>query len=363
MRLAGTDSPRHCFYVCDSLKLSCRRPPAPLHAPAAPVRGRRRRHALVPRRPSSAACRSPSLSRPDRRPRGGRSASRLFERDRRRVLVTAAGRDLVDRARRILVELGRPARRRAAPLGPARRDAPRRRHPDDLALPAAGRDAGPPREVPAPHRRLGRGQDGGADGAARLGGASTRRSSRSRPSVGDFESEVVASDPFVLAAPPGRPARRGKGPARLSRAQGRRVLLLDDGHCFREQALEVCSRARAQELEVRATSLPTLVADGGAGTRSDASAAPGRRDGGRSRGARGPALRGAGAASHDRSHLAAGVALGRDAQESRRGAGGSVSAQPAGSRPGGRPDRRRQAPGMRDTPPFPPGVTRQLDSW
>ncbi len=44
----------------------------------------------------------------------------------------------------------------------------------------------------------------------------------------------------------------------LAELRGARVLLLDDGHCFREQALEVCSRARARELEVRATSLPTL---------------------------------------------------------------------------------------------------------
>ena len=37
------------------------------------------------------------------------------------------------------------------------------------------------------------------------------------------------------------------------------VLLLDDGHCLRAQALEVCARGRAHEREFRATSLPTLV--------------------------------------------------------------------------------------------------------
>jgi LysR family hydrogen peroxide-inducible transcriptional activator len=36
------------------------------------------------------------------------------------------------------------------------------------------------------------------------------------------------------------------------------VLLLDDGHCLRDQALAVCSGARAEELGFRATSLPTL---------------------------------------------------------------------------------------------------------
>ena len=53
-------------------------------------------------------------------------------------------------------------------------------------------------------------------------------------------------------------------PSELRQAQ---VLLLDDGHCFRDQALAFCSRARAQELEFRATSLPTLaqMVAGGAG--------------------------------------------------------------------------------------------------
>jgi len=37
------------------------------------------------------------------------------------------------------------------------------------------------------------------------------------------------------------------------------VLLLDDGHCFREQALAVCARAGVEENEMRATSLATLV--------------------------------------------------------------------------------------------------------
>jgi LysR family hydrogen peroxide-inducible transcriptional activator len=45
------------------------------------------------------------------------------------------------------------------------------------------------------------------------------------------------------------------------------VLLLDDGHCFRDQVLSYCSRAKAHELEFRATSLGTLaqMVAGGAG--------------------------------------------------------------------------------------------------
>lgn len=41
---------------------------------------------------------------------------------------------------------------------------------------------------------------------------------------------------------------------------GERVLLLEDGHCLRDQALAVCSRAGADEnADFRATSLVTLV--------------------------------------------------------------------------------------------------------
>ena len=36
------------------------------------------------------------------------------------------------------------------------------------------------------------------------------------------------------------------------------MLLLDDGHCFRDQALTVCEGAGARELEFRATNLSTL---------------------------------------------------------------------------------------------------------
>ena len=44
-----------------------------------------------------------------------------------------------------------------------------------------------------------------------------------------------------------------------SELRGSDVLLLEDGHCFREQALAICTRGKARELEFRATSLTTLV--------------------------------------------------------------------------------------------------------
>jgi LysR family hydrogen peroxide-inducible transcriptional activator len=92
--------------------------------------------------------------------------------------------------------------------------------------------------------------------------------------AGDLDAAVVAleselgegleqvelfRDPFLLAAPPGHALSRGTArPVRLGQLAGSTVLLLDDGHCLRDQALSFCDRADAREMEFRATSLPTL---------------------------------------------------------------------------------------------------------
>jgi len=181
----------------------------------------------------------------------------LFERDRRRVLLTAAGRDLVDRARRILVasdDLLDASRRLSDPLaGMVRVGVIPTISP--YLLPGVT----PVLHANYPLLTIVWVEDKTAVLTEQLSsGALDAALLALEADVGDFESAVVASDPFVLAAPPGDPLVAGRGPARLAELKGRRVLLLDDGHCFRDQALEVCSRARARELEVRATSLPTL---------------------------------------------------------------------------------------------------------
>lgn len=73
-----------------------------------------------------------------------------------------------------------------------------------------------------------------------------------------FQVVDVISDPFVLATAKDHPLAK-KPSVRLSDLDGELVLLLDEGHCFRAQALAVCDRAGARESELRATSLPTLV--------------------------------------------------------------------------------------------------------
>jgi len=74
-----------------------------------------------------------------------------------------------------------------------------------------------------------------------------------------LETLPLFSDPFVLAvSPKHRLARRKRvGAADLL---GEDVLLLDDGHCLRDQALAICDAAGACELgDFRGTSLATVL--------------------------------------------------------------------------------------------------------
>jgi LysR family hydrogen peroxide-inducible transcriptional activator len=77
--------------------------------------------------------------------------------------------------------------------------------------------------------------------------------------LGGLAHEPLGWDPFLLAAAPGHPLARGNKLVTVDVLDGARVLLLDDGHCFRDQALQLCARAGARETGFRATSLATLV--------------------------------------------------------------------------------------------------------
>jgi LysR family hydrogen peroxide-inducible transcriptional activator len=183
---------------------------------------------------------------------------RLFERDRRRVLPTPAGADLIERARRVLVdadELVDAARRLGDPLAgpltigviptispyllPTAAPAIRRAHPR-LTV----------RWVEDKTETLTRDLHGGRLDAALV--------ALEADLGGPLQREVIGRDPFVLAAPRRHPLVKSSGPASLGELRGAHLLLLDDGHCLRDQALAVCAGARTEELAFRATSLPTL---------------------------------------------------------------------------------------------------------
>ncbi len=76
--------------------------------------------------------------------------------------------------------------------------------------------------------------------------------------LADLEHEPLGRDAFYLAMRPDHRLARAQSHARLDQLEGETVLLLDDGHCFRDQALEVCRQGGADEASVRATSLSTL---------------------------------------------------------------------------------------------------------
>lgn len=190
---------------------------------------------------------------------------RLFERDKKRVLVTTAGRELLTRASRVLLEadaLVEAAQRAADPLsGSLRLGVIPTVSPYLLpALTPKLRQKLPRLSVSWREEKtetvvalLGRGElDGGILAL--------------ESELGDVERLPIAKDEFVLITPKGHPlSKRGAAVAIELRDQS--VLLLDDGHCFRDQALAFCARAKAHELEFRATSLSTLVqmVAGGAG--------------------------------------------------------------------------------------------------
>ena len=70
--------------------------------------------------------------------------------------------------------------------------------------------------------------------------------------------EALFAEPFMLAVPAGH-ALAKRREMTLAGLAHEHLLLLEDGHCMRDQALEVCSLAGAGEKEgFRATSLETL---------------------------------------------------------------------------------------------------------
>ena len=182
----------------------------------------------------------------------------LVERAPRHVMLTPAGRDIATRARRVLAEVDQmreTARRTSDPEAGSVR----------LGLfPTLG----PyllPHVVPRIRARFPRLElllveekteavlhmlrDGKLDAAV-----------LALPLHEDWlETEFLFEEPFLLAVPEGHPLAALRGNLKLSELGDQHLLLLEEGHCLRDQALEVCHLAGAGEKEgFRATSLETL---------------------------------------------------------------------------------------------------------
>lgn len=77
--------------------------------------------------------------------------------------------------------------------------------------------------------------------------------------VAAMEHVVIGVDDFVLAGAKNHALVQGTRPASPRVLDGETLLLLEDGHCFRDQALALCGGAGARESDLRATGLSTLV--------------------------------------------------------------------------------------------------------
>lgn len=180
----------------------------------------------------------------------------LFERDRRRVLVTPAGQAVVERARRALREVDdlvatvthlRDPLSGTLRVGVIPTIAP-------YLLP----DVVPQIHAAYPALRLVFREEKTESVVEELrSGALDLGLVALESDLGELEHAVVGVDPFVVALPQDHALAKRKVVSQ-SDLDGETVLLLDDGHCLRTQALAVCSKAGARESELRATSLATL---------------------------------------------------------------------------------------------------------
>jgi LysR family hydrogen peroxide-inducible transcriptional activator len=184
----------------------------------------------------------------------------LFERTGRRVRVPPSAAPLIAQARRILVAAGdlhELARQQADPFrGTLRLGVIPTVCPyllPEIARPLA-RDY-PDLTIEWSEERTARLVDQLKEGA--LDGAVLALEADLR----GLAHEPLGWDPFFLAAAPGHPLARGdkRKYVRPKDLDGSRVFLLDEGHCFRDQALQLCAHAGAKETGFRATSLATLV--------------------------------------------------------------------------------------------------------
>ena len=74
----------------------------------------------------------------------------------------------------------------------------------------------------------------------------------------EFTTESIGLDSFVLAMSESHPLAKEKSPVKLDVLRDERVILLEEGHCLRDQATQVCRLVFSEPSEVQATSMATL---------------------------------------------------------------------------------------------------------
>jgi LysR family hydrogen peroxide-inducible transcriptional activator len=181
----------------------------------------------------------------------------LVERAPRKVMLTPAGRDIADRARRIVGEVEQM------------KEAARRSQDPEAGTVRLGLfpTLGPyllPHVVPRirerfPQLELLLVEEKSPEILARLRSGKLDAGLLALPVHDDqLHCEFLFEEPFLLAVPEAHPLAK-RGSLALEDLAHERLLLLEDGHCLRDQALDVCRLAGAGEMSgFQATSLETL---------------------------------------------------------------------------------------------------------
>lgn len=181
----------------------------------------------------------------------------LFERNKRRVSITAAGKRVVEQAARVLEEaekIPRLAKLSAEPLS------------DQLSLGAIA-TLGPyvfpkilkplAKSFPKLQLRLQEGLTDGLLESLKAGKLDAVLASRTFDETG-FAVYPVFEEPLLVMLPRTH-ALAEKKPLRLGDLKAEDMVLLRDGHCLRDEALETCpSNRRGNIRDFHATSLETL---------------------------------------------------------------------------------------------------------
>jgi LysR family hydrogen peroxide-inducible transcriptional activator len=181
----------------------------------------------------------------------------LFERNRRRVLLTPVGDAVTERAKKLLADLDDldvVARAHTNPLAGQLRlgviptIAP---YLMPRALPAI-RAACPNLELLLREEQTARSLELLNEG--RLDAVLLALEAE----LGEVSTLSLFRDPFVFAAAAGHPLTQRKS-VKAAELQSQRVLLLEDGHCLKDQAWAICQAQGVKSIvDFRATSLGTL---------------------------------------------------------------------------------------------------------
>jgi LysR family hydrogen peroxide-inducible transcriptional activator len=184
---------------------------------------------------------------------------RLFERSRPQVRVTVEGVQLIEQARRVLME----ARELAHVVQTARGEAVGAIQlgciPTLAPYVLPGLMSGLREATPGLKVGLVEAKTDALLQGLRAGRLDVLLLALPVDGTDGLEVEPVWEDPFVLALPQGHPLEEDGSAAELDVLKGWELLLMEEGHCFRSHALDVCTTASGKVSVIAASSMTTLV--------------------------------------------------------------------------------------------------------